>query len=184
VVPLSTTSAEASSCIGRASDVSGLSTRLNLVYKVLVLSELAQLEVASKDVAVFISEFVAKSLHGICIDESTSCFTFSVNRVGDFASVLATFVANRINVAVGLAAALLSGETIFCDAFTGHVEAIFHTGVDSVEAIAQAIGDTTQLSVDILGVKTLEKIGTSERALYGSIVGATISKQSSVTENC
>jgi hypothetical protein len=184
VAPLSATATEASSCIGRASDVSGLSARSNLVYEVLVLSELAQLEVASKNVAVFVSEFVAKSLHGVCVDESTSCFTFSVNRVGDFASVLATFIANRINVAVGLAAALLSGETIFCDTFTGHVEAIFHAIVDSIEAITETVGDATELSVYILVVETFKKVGAGDCALYSSIVGATISKQSAITEDC
>jgi hypothetical protein len=40
------------------------------------------------------------------------------------------------------------------------------------------------LSVDILSVEAFKQIGTSERALYSSIVGATISKQSTITEDC
>ena len=79
---------------------------------------------------------------------------------------------------------MLSGKTIFCDTFTGHVEAIFHTRVDSVEAISKAVGDATELTVNILIVEAFEKIGTSECALYSNIVGATISKQSTITKDC
>jgi hypothetical protein len=148
----------------------------------LVLSELAQLEVASKNVAVFISELVAKSLHGVCVDKRTSCFTFSMNCVGDFASVFATFVANRVNIAVGFAAALLSSEAIFCDAFTSHVEAVFHAIVNSIETITETIGDATELSVYILVVETFEKVRASNCALYCGIV-STISEDTAIAEN-
>jgi hypothetical protein len=164
VAPLSATATEASGCIGRASNVSGLSARSNLVYEVLVLCELTQLEVTSENIAVLVSEFVAKSLHGVCIDKGTGCFTFSMNCIGDFTSVFATFVANRINVAVSFAATLLSRETIFCDAFTGHIEAIFHATIDCIEAISKTIGDATELPVYILVVKALEQVGESERS--------------------
>ena len=148
------------------------------------MSKLAQLEVTSENIAIFVSEFVAKSLHSVCVDESTSCFTLGMNCVGDFASVLATFVTNRINIAVGFAATLLSGETIFCDAFASHVEAIFQAIVDGIETITETIGDATELSVYILIVETFKEVGASDCALYGSIVGATISKQSTITEDC
>jgi hypothetical protein len=148
------------------------------------LSKLAQLEVTSENIAILVGEFVTKSLHGVCVDKRTGCFTFSVNCVGDFASVFATFVANRINVAVGLAATLLSGKTVFCDALAGHVETIFHATIDGIEAITEAVGDATELSVYILVVETFKKVGASNCALYGSIVSATISKQSAITEDC
>lgn len=79
---------------------------------------------------------------------------------------------------------MLSGKAVFCDALAGHIETIFQAIVDNIEAIAEAIGDTTQLSVDILSVETFKQVRTSQCALYGSIAGAAISKQSTISENC
>ena len=176
-MPLRTAAAEACSCIGRASDVSGFSARSNLVYKVLVLSELAQLEVTSENIAVASFESVAKFLNGVSIDKSTGCFAFSVDSTSNIAEALAHVEANGVNVAVGSAAAIL-------DVCLSTIETILETVVDSVEAITETIGDAAELSVDILIVETFEEVGTSDCALYGSIAGAAISKQSSITEDC
>lgn len=186
VAPLSATATatEAGGCIGRAGDVSRLCARFNLVYEVLILRELAQLEVTSHYFAVTSFKSVAKFLDCVCVDECTSCFTFSMDSVSDFTSVFVVFITNSVNVAICLAAALLCSEAIFCNTALGCIEAIFQARVDSVEAITETFGDATELAVNILIVEAFEKIGTSERALYSSIVGATISKQSTITKDC
>jgi hypothetical protein len=146
---------------------------------------LAQLEVTGHYFTVTCFEFVAEFLDGISVDKSTCGFTFCVDGVGDFTCVFAIFIANRVNVAVGCAAAILYGVAEVGDAFASHVEAIFHTGVDSVETIAESVGDTTELSVDILCVETFEKVGAGESTLdRGIAIAVAVTKDTAITKNC
>ena len=132
-----------------------------LVFDVEVLCQLAQLEVANKDVAIASLESVAKFLDSVSIDECASCFAFSVDSIGDSAGVLCAFKANSVNVAIGFAAAILCRKTIFSQGALNAIEAILHARVNSIEAITDAIGNTTKLSIYILIVKALEQVGAS-----------------------
>lgn len=148
------------------SDVSGLSTRSNLVYKVLVLCQLAQLEVASHYFTVACFELVTEFLDGVLVDECASCFAFCVDSVGNVVGILSSVVAGSVDVAVDTAAAVLHSEAEFRNALTS-----------CVEAVTESIGDTAKLSIDVLGVKAFEEVGTSECALYCGIATETISSE-------
>ena len=87
--------------------------------------------------------------------------------IGDCAGVLCAFVANGIDIAIGFAAAILSGKTVFSqstlDAIEailhtslGTIEAVFHAAINSVEAVSQAIGNATKLSIYVLVVEAFE----------------------------
>ena len=164
----SAAAAETCGCVRRAGDVSRLGNRTNLIDEICVLSLLAQLEVSSEQLSVLVLEFVAKSLNCVSIDECSGCFAFGMDCVGDFTSVLSIFKANRVNVAVGLAAASLEA-----------IEAIFECVVGCVETITESIGDATELSVYILIVETFEEI----RAGNGSLSGGVASTVSAATED-
>ena len=111
---------------------------------------LAQLEVAYHDVAVACFKSVAKFLNGVLVDESTSCLTLCVDSTGHVAEALAHVEAEAIDVAV------CSADGSF---YT--IETILQAAIDGVEAIAQAVGNTTELSIDVLSVEALEQVGTS-----------------------
>jgi hypothetical protein len=112
-------------------------------------------------------------LNGVLVNKCASGFTFCVNSIGDSTGVLGIFETDCVNIAVGGAAAIFHCVAEVRNTLTG-----------CVEAIAEAIGDTTQLSVDILSVETFKQVRTSQCALYGCIAGAAISKQSTISENC
>ena len=157
----STAATERRSGIGRAGDVSGFSAGLNLVYEVLVLSKLAQLEVANKNVTVASFESVAKFLDGVSVDECASCFALCVDSASYIAEAFAHVIAYTVDVAVGLAAALLCSETVLCNSFASHVETIFHAAIDSIETITNAIGDAAKLTIYILIIKAFKQVGAS-----------------------
>ena len=73
-----------------------------------------------------------------------------MDSTSDVAEALAHVKANSINVAVGSADCVLDA-----------VEAILHARIDCVEAIAQTVGDTTELGVYFLCVEALKKVGAS-----------------------
>ena len=173
VALLSATATEASSCIRGASNISGFCARTNLIYEILILRELAQLEVANYNFSVACFELITEFLDCVLVDECASCLALCVNGVGNVIGVLASVVASSVDVAVDSAAAIFH-----------RIAEVGDTLTSCVEAITQTVGDTTKLSVDVLSVEALEQVGASERALYGSIVGATISKQSTITEDC
>jgi hypothetical protein len=108
-----------------------------------------------------------------------------VDCVGDSTSVLCILEANCVNVAIRLAAAILCGKTIFCDAFSSHIESVFQTRVNSIKSVTQAIGDATQLSVYILVVKSLKEVGASDCSLdCGIAVAVAITEQTAATKDC
>ena len=152
--------------IGRASNVCRASARTNLVDEISVLCLLTQLEVSSEQLSVFVSDLVTEFLHSCCIDKCASCFAFCVDSRGDV-------IAHTVNVAVCAADSILDS-----------IEAIFHTRVNSIEAVRETIGDATQLSVYILVVEAFEEVRTSECALYCGVATAIASEQSTTAENC
>lgn len=135
---------------------------------------MAQLEVTSHYFTVACFEFVAEFLDGISVDKSTCGFTFCVDGVGDFTCVFAIFIANRVNVAVGCAAAILYGVAEVGNALTC-----------CVETIAESVGDATELSVDILCVETFEEVGAGESTLdCGIAIAVAVTKDTAITKNC
>ena len=86
---------------------------------------LAQLEVSSHKFSVFVSELITEFLHSVLIDECTCCLTFCVDGAGYITEAFAHVIADRVNVAVCFAAALLCGEAIFGYAGLSCVEAVF-----------------------------------------------------------
>ena len=78
----------------------------------MVLSKLAQLEVANKNVTVASFESVAKFLDGVSVDECASCFALCVDSASYIAEAFTHVIAYAVDVAVGLAAALLCSETV------------------------------------------------------------------------
>ena len=92
----------------------------------------------------------------------------------NIAEALAHIKANGVNIAVGCAAAIF--DVSLCS-----VEAILQAVVDSVEAIAKPVGNSAKLAIYILIVKTFEKVGASDRALY-SRVAATAEEAVASTE--
>jgi hypothetical protein len=96
-----------------------------------------------------------------------------VDSTSNIAETFAHIKANCINVAVGLAAAILNVS--LCA-----IETIFEAVVDSIEAITESIGNTTELSVYILVVETFEKVGAGESTLYCGIA-STISTTEETT---
>ena len=151
--------AEGSSGIGRASDVSGFSARTNLVNEILVLRQLAQLEVASHYLTIACFKLITEFLNGVLIDECASCFTLSMDGVGDVVGILSSVIASGVNVAVDTAAAILHSKAELGDALASCIEAITNT-----------IGDTTKLSIYVLIVESFEEIRTSDCTLYCSVV--------------
>ena len=89
----------------------------------------------------------------------------------DVASVLCAFIANCIDVAIDSAAAIFHCIAEFID-----------TLASSIEAIADAGCDATELSVYILVVKAFEKVGTCDCALCCSIASA--AKNSTAAKYC
>ena len=173
---LSTAAAETSGCVGRAGDVCRASARTNLIDEISVLSLLAQLEVSGHKLSILVCEFVAEFLHCVRVDECAGCFTFCVNSTGYVAEALAHIEANRVNVAVGCAAAVF-------DISLSAVEAVFEAIVDSIEAITESVGNTTELSVYVLIVEALKQVGTSECTLDSGVVASTkaITKESAAS---
>jgi hypothetical protein len=116
--------------------------------------------------------------------------------VSDFASILAVLKTNCIDVAIGLAAASLCSEAIFCDAGLGCIETIFdcglvgieailHSGVDCIEAVTQTVGNAAKLGIDVLVVETFEKVRASDCTLYcGVACAVAITEQSTIAKDC
>ena len=84
----------------------------NLIYKILVLRELTQLEVTNHYFTVASFEFVTQLLDGVLVDKCASGFTFCVNSIGDSTGVLGVFETNCVNIAVG-GAKMLSYKYLF-----------------------------------------------------------------------
>ena len=63
--------------------------------------------------------------------------------VGDRASVLRILIADRVNVAIGLAAAILLREAVLSKGALDSIEAILHSRINGIEAVANAVGDST-----------------------------------------
>lgn len=139
------------------------------------------LEVCIKQISVAISELITEFLHCICGYESTSCFTFIMNCGGDFTSVLISFGADTVNIAVCFAAAILLLESILSqcslsgikaifDRSLVAIEAVFHPAIDSIKAITYTISNTAKLAIYILVVETFEQVGTSYCALRCTVI--------------
>ena len=95
-----------------------------------------------------------------------------MNCIGNGAGILGAFKANRINVAISFAAAVLLSKAVFCQcaldaietilyASLGSIETIFHAAINSVEAITNAVGNAAKLTIYILIIKALEQVGAS-----------------------
>lgn len=162
--------------IGAASDVGGASARPKLVDQVGALCLLGQLEVSSHQLLVLGLETVAEILHGVGVDEGSGGLALGMDSRRDLAGVLGGLVPDGINVSVGLAAALLSGEPVFGDTGVDSaeasakvsldtVEALEHRGVLSVEAITQAILNVADAVFDLIVVQTVIQLRTGQSAL-------------------
>ena len=172
---LSATATEARGCIRGASDVSGFCARTNLIYEILVLRELAQLEVTNHYFTVASFEFVTQLLDGVLGDKSTSCFAFGVNGTSNIAEALAHVIANAIDVAVGCAAAIFNCSL-------NAIETIFQAAVDSIEAVTNAVCDATELSVYILVVETFEEVRASKCTLNSRVSYAVASEDTAAAQ--
>ena len=153
---LGTTAAEGLCSVRGASDISGLSTRTKLVKQCRTLSLLTQLEVCGHKCSVFVFESVAKSLHCVGVDESSGDFTLIVDSTNNITETLGCVKTESVDVAVGFAAALLCGEAVLGESRLCAIEAVFEAVVECVEAITQAVGDTTELSIYVLIVESFK----------------------------
>lgn len=162
--------------VGAASDVGGASARPKLVDKVGALRLLGQLEVGRHQLLVLGLETVTEILHGVGVDESSGGLTLSVDSRRDLAGVLGVLIPNRIDVAVGLTAALLSSKPVLSDTSTysveagaeislDTVEALEHGGILSVKAVTQAILNVADTVLNLIVVQTVVQFRTGQSAL-------------------
>lgn len=132
--------------VGAASDVGRTSARPKLVDQVGALCLLRQLEVGSHQFLILCLQSVAEILHGVGIDKSAGGLTLSVDSGRDFTGVFGVLIPDSINVAVGLAAALLSGEPVFSNTRAYSVEAGAEVSLDTIEALEHG---------SVLGIKAV-----------------------------
>nr|DAT41485.1 MAG TPA: hypothetical protein [Caudoviricetes sp.] len=123
---------------------------------------LRQLELNRLQIAIAIGQLVAERLHGVTIDQGTSSFAIGLNSIDHLTGVLIVLRTDSIDVAVGLAAAILLGITTLSDLATQGTSAVQHSIVHGVEAITQAVGQTTYTILQIVEVEVLAQIGTSQ----------------------
>ena len=100
-----------------------------------------------------------------------------MDSTGNVAEALAHVKANCVNVAVSGAAAILNVS--LCT-----IETIFEAAVDSIEAITESVGNTTELSVYILVVETFEEVRASNCSLYCGVTSTvSTTEESAAAEN-
>ena len=85
-----------------------------------------------------------------------------MDSTGNVAEALAHVKANCVNVAVSGAAAILNVS--LCT-----IETIFEAAVDSIEAITESVGNTTELSIYVLVVEALKQVRTSNCSLDSGV---------------
>lgn len=155
--------------VGAAGDVGRASAGTQLIDQSLSLGDVTQLELSSL-------QFITQLLNGVLSHLSPSCCTIFLDSVDDVTGVLGCLIAQRIDIAVGFAATLLSIEPRLVDVLVDAVEAgaqvslyaiesVQHAGIHSVEAITQTIVDAIQLTDDGLSVEATLQVCISSQAL-------------------
>ena len=191
---VATAAATSTSLVGRAGEVRGTSAGTQLVDERSILSLLRQLEVSGQQVTVSVSQLVTQSLHGVGVDESAGLLTLCVDSSGDVAGVLRGLVADSVDVAIGLAAALLCSEAVLRNAcihgaeasaqVTLHTaEAVQHAGVHGIEAVAQAAVDAVQLTQDTLVVEAIGHLSTGQSAVVAEAEAAAVCTEHEQEQN-
>ena len=82
-------------------------------------------------------------------------------------------IAYAIDIAIGSA-----------DSVLDTVEAVFHARVNCVEAVAEPVGDTTELSVYVLVIEAFEEVRASDCALYCGVANTISTKDTATAEYC
>nr|DAJ97143.1 MAG TPA: hypothetical protein [Caudoviricetes sp.] len=123
------------------------------------------MEVSGLQLLVLSRETVTQFLHGVAVDEGPSGLAISTNRVHNLAGVLVVLSTYCINVAIGLAAAVLSSVTVFSNLGAQRVEAVQHGSVLGIEAVAQTALDTTDAVLQVIEVEVLAQIRTSQSTI-------------------
>ena len=169
----STVQARVLTCVRTASDVCRTRNRLKLIDQIHILMKLRVLKL-------LVLQLIAEFLHSVLSNQSAGCVTVCLDSIYDVTGVTRVFILDRVNVTIGLAAALLRSETVLSNSIFNCIEtvlhglvcsskAIQHSGVHRIEAVAQTALYTTNSILEIVEVHILTQIGTSQSTLSGCI---------------
>ena len=130
-------------CSKAAGDVGGDGCGAKSTDEVGRLGLLGELEVCGEQITVLGFQAVTQLLHGVGVDQSAGGLSLGVNGRGDLAGVAVVLGPDGVNVAVGLAAAILRRETVLRNLHAEAVKPIEHGGVLGVKTVAQAVLDAS-----------------------------------------